>query len=803
MVRFTFLTIAFLILFAGLAFSGQDLKVMDLSSKAAAAYVSGEIIVKFKATTDNTKIRSINSATGCASSYTSPYNGVSRLTVPSGSSVMDMVNQYRANPNVEYAEPNYIYTTLMVPNDPLFSYQWHMPMINVEQAWDQATGAGVIVAVVDAGVAYENYDIYAQAPDLANTNFVPGYDFVNFDSHPNDDNGHGTHVAGTIAQSTNNNLGVTGVAFGATIMPVKVLGADGSGSTTAIADGIHFAVDNGAKVINMSLGSRFTSTTMEEACTYAYNNGVTVVCAAGNSGRNILEYPAAYPQCISVSAVRLDSTLSYYSTYNSAVDVCAPGGDVTIDQDGDGYVDGVLQQTHDGTNFTEFSYYFYQGTSMASPHVAAAAALILSVDPTLTPAEVQAVLQSTAVDLGSSGWDVEYGYGMIDCNAALQSLNPTPLPPVAQYSGTPTSGTAPLTVNFTDLSTNSPTSWSWTFGDGGSSTAQNPGHVYASAGTYTVSLTATNAYGSDVETKTGYITVTAPNNYPPVADFSGTPTSGYAPLLVSFADLSTNNPTSWAWTFGDGGTSTAQNPNYTYTTPGTYTVTLTATNAYGSDAETKTGYITASEVVGGVMHVQNIAVTRIPSGRNCTGRGTITIYDAGASPVVGATVYVAVTGNTTQSLSGVTGSDGTVTLTTLKTKTCSGEWCFEVTNVTHASNSYNEGDNVVTEACESGWVYGAGIAMNEAQPLSFNLKQNYPNPFNPTTEISFTMPSSGYARLQIFNVAGQLVKTLVETNLSAGDHTFRWDASAMSSGIYLYRLETSSFSETKKMVLMK
>jgi len=164
-------------------------------------------------------------------------------------------------------------------------------------------------------------------------------------------------------------------------------------------------------------------------------------------------------------------------------------------------------------------------------------------------------------------------------------------PPAADFSGSPTSGTAPLTVNFTDQSTNSPTSWSWDFGDSGTSTAQNPSHEYTSAGDYTVSLTASNAVGSDTATKTDYISVTVPA---PVADFTGSPTSGTAPLTVDFTDQSTNSPTSWSWDFGDSSTSTAQNPSHEYTAAGTYTVSLTATNAGGSDTATKTDYITAT-----------------------------------------------------------------------------------------------------------------------------------------------------------------------------------------------------------------
>ncbi len=587
-------------------------------------YVPGQILVKFKDTIESSK--TVNSF-GCSTIKESIKGGYKYIAIPSNKTVEEMVAEYSADPNVLFAEPNYIYTSYMVPNDPYYGYQWHMPMINMEQAWDQNTGTGVIVAILDAGVAYEDYDVYAQAPDLAQTNFVQGYDFINNDTHPNDDNGHGTHVAGTIAQSTNNNLGVTGIAYNCSIMPVKVLDAAGSGATDVIANGIYYAADNGAKVINMSLGSSYFSTIMNDACNYAKAQGVTIICAAGNSGRLILEYPAANEAYVSVSAVRLDSTITGYSTYNDSVDIAAPGGDTGVDQDGDGYIDGVLQQTHDGSNYTAFSYYFYQGTSMASPHVAGVAALVIGASGgTLTPDEVQDILQNSALDLGPTGWDREYGYGLLDANAAIQLVTPSNDPPVANFSGTPTSGDVPLNVSFTDLSVNSPTSWSWTFGDGGTSTAQNPSYIYNAAGTYTVTLTATNAFGSDADTKVGYITVTTPPADPPVANFSGTPTSGDYPLDVNFTDLSTNGPTSWSWTFGDGGTSTVQNPSYTYNVSGTYTVALTATNAYGSDTKTVVDYITVTEPpVGGTMYVYDIAVSQYRTGRNYSGYGVVTI----------------------------------------------------------------------------------------------------------------------------------------------------------------------------------
>ncbi len=591
-----FLTLVLLAALFSLASAADDFRIgQACSGSSTETYAPGEVVVKFKAEVDQQKANTAMSALGLRSISKNETLGFHQMAVPSGKTVEEMVKALSELPDVEYVEPNYIAHAFMTPNDPYYSYQWHFPLINMSSAWDQSSGSGVVVAVIDCGVAYETYGAYTQAPDLAGTSFVAGYDYVNNDSHPNDDCGHGTHVAGTIAQTTNNSLGVAGIAYNCSIMPVKVLDAAGNGTYTAIANGITFAANNGADVINLSLGGPYTSTILQDAIVYAYNAGVTIVCAAGNAGTSAAQYPAAYTQSISVSAVRYDKTYTWYTSYGSTIDICAPGGDLNVDQNGDGYVDGVLQQTHDGSNYGSFGYYFYEGTSMACPHVAGLAALLIAKNGgSMTPSAVRAAIQNTAQDLGAAGWDQYYGYGLINANAALLTIGNNP--PVAAFSGTPTSGYAPLAVTFTDASTNNPTSWAWTFGDGGTSTLKNPSHTYTAAGTYTVSLTATNAYGSDIETKTGYITVTNPPTNPPVAAFSGTPTSGTAPLTVVFTDASTYNPTSWSWTFGDGGTSTAQNPSHTYTAAGTYTVVLTATNAYGSDSETKTGYITVTAV---------------------------------------------------------------------------------------------------------------------------------------------------------------------------------------------------------------
>ncbi len=368
-----------------------------------------------------------------------------RIVIPSGISLLGEVARFSARSDVEYAEPNFIAKTLEVPNDEFYPFQWHFDNdinggIGMEEAWDFSNGSGVIIAVIDTGVAYEYYRQswwrrYYQAPDLADTSFVPGWDFVNGDSHPNDDNSHGTHVAGTLAQSTNNFIGVAGVAHGASLMPLKVLNRYGSGSYADIADAIIWAADNGADVINMSLGGPSPSITLEQALAYAYNQGVTIVAAAGNDEANIVSYPAAYDNyVIAVGATDFNKNLAYYSNYGPSLDIVAPGGDNTADSNNDGYVDGVLQQTF-GSSTNDWAYYFFQGTSMASPHVAGVAALIISSGAASTPDEVRTALESTADDLGAAGRDDVFGYGLVNAAAALGwTAGPVDNPPTVSIT---------------------------------------------------------------------------------------------------------------------------------------------------------------------------------------------------------------------------------------------------------------------------------------------------------------------------------------------------------------------------------
>ena len=273
------------------------------------------------------------------------------------------------------------------PTTPATSYQWHLRQIGMPDAWKLAQGNGVIVAVIDTGVT--------KVGDLAETKFVPGYNFVANNANAADDHGHGTHVAGTIAQSTNNGSASPASRSTSTIMPIKVLSARGSGSVAGIAEGIRWAADHGAKVINMSLGGPMAVGQIGKAVKYAHDKGVVVVCAAGNDGRGKVSYPARYPGAIAVAATQFDETTTFYSNWGKEIDIAAPGGNTRVDQNGDGKPDGVLQNTIVPGNISHTDYLWFMGTSMASPHVAGVAALIVGEGVT-KPDAVEKILLGTA-----------------------------------------------------------------------------------------------------------------------------------------------------------------------------------------------------------------------------------------------------------------------------------------------------------------------------------------------------------------------------------------------------------------------
>ncbi len=403
-------------------FDGKDPREgLPLSSAPGAAQVPGMVLVDFADGTTAAAVDERERGTGVDLSFNSVVgeaNGVTIGSLGDPADDADQLERLRSMPGVESVEPLYLYEASFKPDDPDRKLQWHLDQIGMEAAWDLADGSGVTVAVLDTGIAYEDAGRYIKVPDLGKAKFAKGYNFVDDNERPYDGHGHGTHVAGTIAQSTNNKLGVAGVAYAATLMPVKVLSDHGGGTSADIADGIRWAADHGAKVLNLSLGGGGYSAAMAKAVEYARAKGAVVVCAAGNGSRGIVEFPAAYPGAVAVSAVRYDGKLAPYSSWGKELDLAAPGGDKTVDQNGDGFPDGVLQNTIGRGDPSKSAYEWYQGTSMATPHVAGAAALLFSAGMT-SPDEVESALFASAKDAGAEGWDEKYGHGILNAEKAL------------------------------------------------------------------------------------------------------------------------------------------------------------------------------------------------------------------------------------------------------------------------------------------------------------------------------------------------------------------------------------------------
>jgi serine protease len=313
-----------------------------------------------------------------------------------------LLEKLRADARVENAEAISVLRATFVPDDPLYaSKQWHLKQVKAESAWEYGCGRGVTVAVIDTGVACFDKGPFSRGTDLGGTRCEGGWNFIDNNAEAVDDQGHGTHVAGTIAQTTNNGKGTAGLAYCATLMPVKVLNARGWGTNVGVAQGIRYAADHGAQVINMSLGGPIKSKILEDAVKHARSKGVVIVAAAGNSGRAV-GYPAAYPEVIAVSATDSNDNIAWFSSRGPEVAIGAPGVSVT-------------QQTicNGGKNKCEI-FGTFNGTSMASPHVAGAAAMVVSMGIT-DPDAVKATLQASAKPKDDPKL---FGAGILDASAA-------------------------------------------------------------------------------------------------------------------------------------------------------------------------------------------------------------------------------------------------------------------------------------------------------------------------------------------------------------------------------------------------
>ena len=408
---------------------------------------AGELIVAFRAPADERTIERALRQAGATTARRGLMGARYLATVDAEVGTSRALERLRSMDEVDYAEINGILrksaATTFTPNDPRFNIQWNFRMVGAERMWGIQKGSpSVAVAVLDTGIAFEDYldpvtrQQFRKALDWGGTVFLQGYDFVNGDTHANDDEGHGTHVSSTVAQATNNSLSFTGLAFDCALMPVKVLDADGNGTYFDVAQGIDYAASftkegqKPVKVINMSLGGEGSSEDVRRAVDRAVQSGVVIVAAAGNEDKGSLDFPAALANVIAVGAVDARKNRASYSNFGSGLSVVAPGGECDRNDSGNPFgADCIWQQGMNPDavaqgNFGVFVSLGIDGTSAASPHVAALAALLISQGITDSTA-VRRAIEQTAERLGGApagGRNDEYGNGLISPARALSGL---------------------------------------------------------------------------------------------------------------------------------------------------------------------------------------------------------------------------------------------------------------------------------------------------------------------------------------------------------------------------------------------
>ncbi|NCA86627.1 MAG: PKD domain-containing protein [Clostridia bacterium] len=509
-------------------------------------------------------------------------------------------------PEIEYAEKVPMQYTDFKPNDTLYNlvsglnnWNWHLDKIQAEQAWDISQGnAEIKVAIVDNA-------IWSEHPDLADK-IVLQRDVMNNTNSSNPPAGgdpnewsHGTHCSGLATAITNNTIGVAGIGYNTSIIAVKAA-YDNNSNGIYGQYGMSWAMNNGANVISMSYGGPGFNSTVQNLINAGHNNGIVFVAAAGNDNNNLLHYPSAYNHVISVAATDENDKKADFSNFSESIDVAAPGGSGTNGPA------GLLSTTW---AYTTHGYYdSYSGTSMACPMVSGICSLILSINPDLTPDQVEEILESTADNIDDLNPDY---IGMIGSGRvnAYQALLAVPFTPEPDFTADVPLITPGSTVNFTDLTLGIPSTWSWTFEGGvpATSTSPNPTVNYPNAGTFDVTLEVSNDFGTTTITKEDFIEVTT--TPAPYVMFAVSDTSACIMEAVMFEDMTLYQPTSWLWNIEPGEyeflqntSATSQNPIVEFLEPGEYSISLTATNANGSST---TSYIDFLKITGMVLHYES------------------------------------------------------------------------------------------------------------------------------------------------------------------------------------------------------
>lgn len=395
-------------------------------------YIQDELLLQPKAGVKEEKVKEIIKGLGASVIGEIPQIRVKHIRVPAHAleRVRDALSR---NPQINYVEYNYLAEPSIAPSDTFYPYQWHHPKISAPQGWDITTGSNnVVIAILDTGVDPSH-------PDLS-TKILPGYNFYDNNTDTRDVHGHGTAVAGTAAAISNNGSGVAGVAWQNPIMPLRISAPDGWATYSAMASAIIYAVDRGAKIINLSYGGTSSSSTLQNAINYAWNKGAIVFASAGNSSTDIPTYPAACNNAVAVSATTSNDTIASFSNYGTWVDISAPGLGIYTTLNGGGY----------GSK---------SGTSFSSPIAAGLAALIMSANPSLTNRDVVEIMKMNADDLGALGFDPYYGYGRINVYRSLMAVTnsisqPDIEPPlvsiVSPTDGSSVSGNVTISVSATD-----------------------------------------------------------------------------------------------------------------------------------------------------------------------------------------------------------------------------------------------------------------------------------------------------------------------------------------------------------------